>query len=905
MTGPHRKPMRREIRTGMGLLGWSIASFFVSIILVLGLRVPVGAREATLAVMPLKVYATKPFNYLERGFQEMLCREFKKKGIPTISPAVVNQHPLAYRVELDRAHFARLGNDLGAGRILTGTLTQIGKAISVDLRLVDVTGEKDPYFLSMTSGSVEKLEETVEKIALKLSYEIAGVPMVNLVQVQGNQRIESEAILAVVRTKKGNPIDYERLDKDLRDIYSMGFFKDVQIETKDAPRGKTIILRVTEKPSIGRIAFEGNKKIKDEDLKEELGIKLYAILDQNEVKQGANRLRELYRQKGYYNADISSNIEPLPNNEVMLKFHITENEKVFVTRIQFSGNEAFNDGKLKNILETSEKGFFSWLTKSGYLDKKKLEFDVHKITSFYHNHGYIQAKVGAPTVEFEKDKGLTISFEVQEGPQYGVRSVNVQGDLIESSDELLKNTKIGKEKKFNRETVRTDVLTLKAIYEDKGYAFAEVRPLVKEDDKAYLTDITYDISEGEKVRFERINIYGNTTTRDKVIRRELKVFEGDYYSGKGLKRSMQNLNRLAYFEDVEIQTKKGRDEGLMILDFNVKERSTGSFSLGAGYSSEDAAFGVFSVGEKNLFGRGYKLDLSAKIGGETSEYDIRFVEPWLFDRHISLGLDIFKTEKEYDEYTKDSLGGAVTLGFPMDFLDEFTRWSIKYGYDDAEVTDILETASVLIKDMAGRSVTSSVMLEIARDSRDRYFNPSRGSVNTLSFEYAGGTMGGDVAFNRYKARTAWYFPLFWRTVIMAQGRWGYMEERFEDGKLPVYQKFRLGGASTIRGFDYGDVSPMDSVTGDRIGGEKMMVYNLELRFPLLPEQGVVGVLFFDTGNVWPEVDSYSFSDMRQSVGPGIRWYSPLGPLRLEYGIILDTEEGEKAGRWEFSVGGEF
>ncbi|MFH1293061.1 MAG: outer membrane protein assembly factor BamA, partial [Pseudomonadota bacterium] len=416
-------------------------------------------------------------------------------------------------------------------------------------------------------------------------------------------------------------------------------------------------------------------------------------------------------------------------------------------------------------------------------------------------------------------------------------------------------------------------------------------------------DITYTISKRQKVRFARVNISGNTVTRDKVIRREIKVIEGDYFSAKSLRRSTGNIQRLGFFEDVQIQTKKGSTEDLMVLDVNVKERSTGQFSIGAGYSSEDSAFGVFQISQNNLFGRGQRLQASAKIGGISSAFDISFLEPWLFDKPISGGIDVYKRSREYDEYTRDSLGGALLFGFPLP-IDEFIRGTVKYGYDDTDISEVPEDAALEIKEMEGQNVTSSMTFAITRDSRDRLWDTSKGSYNRLRFEYAGGVLGGDIGFNKYIATTGWYFPLFWDTVFLVKGTWGLVVQRTGE-ELPVYQKFSIGGIQTVRGFEYESISPRDPETGDRIGGEKMMYYNVEFRFPLAKEQGVVGVVFFDAGNAFTKDETYTFNGIRTSAGGGIRWYSPVGPIRLEYGYNLDPLGDEPKGQWEFGMGGGF
>ena len=860
-------------------------------------------EKGSIAVLPFRIHSFKPLDHLKVGLQEMLIMRMEKRGFRAVSATMINKHTVAFLPAFETKDLLILGRDLGVDWVVSGSLTQVGGKVSLDLRVVDVSQARSPFSIFMVSENIEAVADIAGRVAASIDYQISEVPQIDSVHVKGNQRIEKDAILAVLSTKKGDMLDYDRLDNDLRDVYRMGFFKDVEIETEDGSNGKIVIVKVAEKPSIGKIVFDGNDDVDDDDLKKELGIKLYSILDQNEVKQGLNRLKEFYRQKGYYNIEIRESITELPNNEVLLKYEIEEGKKVYVEEIRFHGNKEFDNGDLKDIMETDEKGFFSWITKSGVLDKKKLEFDVQKITSFYNNKGFLKARVGQPEVTYEKDKGLIITIEIHEGPKYGVRNVSIEGDLVRPVDELMEKVRINKEEVFNRETLREDILTLRDIYADEGYAYADVAPGVKEDDENHLVDVIYRISKGQKVRFERINITGNTVTRDKVIRRELKVIEGGFFSGKDLKRSTENLNRLGFFEDLDIQKKKGSTEDLMILDIGVKERSTGSFSVGAGYSSEDSTFVSLEIAQRNFRGYGQTMSASARVGVRANQFNVSFTEPWLFDTPVSAGVNFYKWEQEYYEYTKDSLGGALTFGFPLG-IDDFTRGSIQYTYDDADISDLWPYASTELRDMLGRTVTSSMTFGIKRDSKDKPWSTTKGSVNSLSFEYAGGILGGDAYFNRYVAKSAWYFPFRWDTVLVVQGRWGYMKKR-SGGKLPIFQKFRLGGINSVRGFDFASISPLDPATGDRIGGEKMMVYNLEYRFPLLTEQGIVGLVFFDAGNVFTKDESYSFSGIRKSVGTGIRWYSPVGPLRLEYGWNLDPRYYEASGGWEFTVGGSF
>ncbi len=854
-------------------------------------------QKETMAILPFKINAQKTLNHLQLGLQKMLSSQLEKKGFKMISPKRINKQPIAFASPIEMTELISLGKKLNADWIVMGSLTQIGNKASIDLKVTDVSQKRMPFFIFLVSEDIDQITDTVKRLTVNVYDRVMGVPQIDSVHVAGNRRIEREAILAVVGTKAGDRLDYEKLDKDLRDIYKMGFFKDVKTETEDGPSGKVITFHVNEKPSVGKIVFEGNDQIDDDDLKKDLGINLYSILDNNEIRQSINRLKELYREKGYYNAKIEEKTEPIPNNEVMLKYKIDEHNKVYIEEIQFVGNKHFDADKLRDLMETSTWWFLSWITKAGIFDKKKLEFDVHKITAFYHNHGFIKAKLGEPKVTYDdKLEGLVVTIDVVEGPQYEVGKVTVEGALIEPADELLKKVRIDKEKIFNREMVRRDILALRDVYADHGYAYAEVRPIVKEDNEKHLADIIYDISKGPKVRFERITISGNTVTRDKVIRRQLKVIEGEYFSGRHMKKSSANLNRLGFFEDVQLETKKGSSDDLMRLNVKVKEKGTRTFSVGAGYSSAYSAFVTFQIADENFLGYGQRLQANARIGGKNTEFDIKFFEPWLFDTRISFGADLYTWDQQYTDYSRDALGTAFNFGYPLDIIDEYTRAMARYDFDNSRIYDV-EATSGPMYDMKGRNVTSSISLAVKRDSRDKLWNTTRGSINELSFQYAG--LGGDEKFNKYRGRTTWFFPLFWETVFLVQGRAGYIKD---NGKLSVFQKFFLGGINTVRGYDYQTISPRDK-DGFLIGGTKMMCYNVEYRFPLLKEQGVVGLVFFDAGNVFDDSQSWTFSGIKKSAGAGIRWYSPIGPLRLEYGFKLDRQGDESPGKWEFSIGG--
>jgi len=595
---------------------------------------------------------------------------------------------------------------------------------------------------------------------------------------------------------------------------------------------------------------------------------------------------------------VDYDLKQLEHNQADLEFIIEEGKKVQIKKIMFEGNNAFGSNKLKGLMRSSEKGFFSWLTSSGELNIEDLNQDIAKLSAFYNNNGYIQAKIGEPQIEY-KDKWIYITIKIDEGPQFKVGKVDIEGDIVLSKEELSRKLKINKEEFFNREVVRNDVLALTDIYSDEGYAYAEIMPRIDKDFDQLMLNIIYVIKKGKQIYFEKIIIAGNTKTRDKVIRRELKVYEEELFSGRRLKRGVRNLYRLDFFEDIKVNTIKGSSDDRMILKIDVSEKPTGTFSFGGGYSSVENMFLMASISQRNLFGRGQTLKLKGEIGGRTNKYALSFIEPWLFDIPLSAGFDLYNVDRDYDSYDKNSIGGSIRFGYP---IYDFTRLYLSYKYEIGDISDIDANASRSIWEMEGKNILSSISTTLRYDSRDRVFNPTEGQNHSISAEYAG--IGGDIGFIKYLAKAGWHIPLFWGTVGFLHSEIGFINEN--SGKLlPDYERFYLGGMNSMRGFDWHDIHATDAV-GAEIGGEKYIQFNIEYIFPLIKKAGIVGVIFYDTGNVYGSGENIELGELRESAGFGFRWYSPIGPIRLENGYILDPEEGEDTGsRWDFTMGGAF
>jgi outer membrane protein insertion porin family len=725
--------------------------------------------------------------------------------------------------------------------------------------------------------------------------------VVQQVKVEGNQRIEDDAILRAISTQAGDVYDESRLSEDLEAIYRMGYFDEVRVAAEQQEDGNVVVFTVKEKPTLRNITLSGNRFFDDEEIREQIDISTGAILNIYRIKRNIKAIEAFYEEKNYHNAQVDYNIKELDHNQGDLEFVIEEGKKVRIKEIRIEGNQDYSDKQLKKIMKTSEKGFFSWLTSSGDLDMQKLEQDAARLEAHYQNNGYARARVGDPVVKYEGD-WIYVTMKIHEGPRFKVGDVRFEGDLLKPAEELAQSVSIDQEPYYNRQVLQNDVVRLTDIYADEGYARADVRPGMNPRSEENVMDIVFRMQKNEPVYFEKIVIEGNTKTRDKVIRRELEVHEQEKYSASDLKRSVRNLHRLDYFEDVNVQTLEGSSEDQMRLNIDVTEKATGSFSFGAGYSAIDKLYVMGSISERNFLGRGQRIELQLQTGSESQHFRFRFTEPWLFDIPLSASAEAYNWERDYDDYELDSKGGRIRFGYP---LYDDVRGYLSYGYDVSEVDDILEDFRNTIEE--GRYTTSSVTGSVVYDSRDRIINPTEGARHSLSVEYAG--LGGNVGFVKSTAEAGKYFPLFWDTVGFLHAEGGYVKET-GDKLLPDYEKFYLGGINSLRGFDWRDVSAFDE-NGNRIGGEKFVQFNVEFIFPLLKDAGLTGVLFYDTGNVYGEDESVDLGELRESAGFGIRWYSPLGPIRLERGYVLDRRKNEQgeyiedSGRWEFSMGGAF
>ncbi len=861
------------------------------------------------ALFPFTITSETNLSYLQTEIPKMIKTRFAQASIATeLFDAPVGGDETAMRTAaLSKA----------CTHALWGTLVREGDKFKISAYLMETKGLTPPREFTASAESIENLLGSVQKLADNIRNALVPREIIAEIRVEGNARIEDEAIKRVISSKPGDEYLPQVLSNDLKAVYNMGYFDDIRILEEDSPAGKIVTFKVKEKPTVKSIDFKGNHAIKTEKLEKNVDIHSGSILNIFDVKKNIQAIVLQYKDKNYQSVKVTTETKDLGNNQVQLTFVIKEGEKVRIKKISFDGNEAYTDKKLRKMMKSKQKGFWSWLTSSGDFKQDYIDRDVAVIEAFYKNNGYIGAKV-APKVE-TKGNWIYITMKIEEGPRYKVGKVEIQGDLIVPKETLMKKLNITKETWYNQDVVREDMLAITDIYADYGYAHADAYPRLREDEKEKRVDIIFDIQKGAQVYYERITISGNTKTKDKVIRRELKVQEGGLSNGSDLKRSKKNLDRLDFFEEVKVTDKPGSADNTVDLDFNVKEKATGTFSFGTGYSSYENLFFTTSVSQADFLGGGDTVSLQAQVGGTTKQIMFKYIKPWTFEIPLTTGYSLYRWTREYDYYDKDSRGGYVSASYP--FFSEDMRLFASYAYDRATI----DNTYTLYASLAGTNTTSSITVGATYDTRDLTFNATKGQDHLLSVEYAG--LGGNVGFTKFTGKAGWYIPLFGPFVGFLHAEGGYILKN-PNKTLPDYERYYLGGIDSLRGFDYYDVHLYDA-NGLTVGGKQMLQGNAEFQWHIMPTQGVIALIFFDTGQVFDDdyyfrredtgtVDSngytvykgvdrasFDFSQFRKTAGFGIRWKSPMGPIRIEYGWKLDRREGEDSGQFEFSMSSAF
>ncbi len=723
------------------------------------------------------------------------------------------------------------------------------------------------------------------------------------IDIIGNERIDRGFIANNIKTKENEPYNLDKIREDMKNIYKTGFFSDIQIDVKTTDKGKVVTFVVIERPPIKAIYISGNKKVKTDDIKDKLKVKTNTVLNIEKIKESMDEVKKLYASKGYYATKVNYEIDYEEDYQVTAKFLVEESIKAFVRNINFVGNKAFKSDKLKSLMSVREKGIFSWFTGSGILDEENLEDDKKRIEAFYADNGYVRVKTGIPDIKISKDgKTISITLPVEEGNVYKVGAIDFAGDLILKKEALFRSLKSKPGNTFRSSIYHEDVLTLTDLYQDKGYAFCEISPLTLIDDNTRNVNITFEISKGQEIYFNRINILGNTKTRDKVVRRELKFAEGDRFSATKLKDSKKKLKNTTFFKDVDMKIIKTDEPDKINLDLTVEERPTGSLNVGVGYSTADRVILTGTVSQENFLGTGRKLSLEASLSAFTRQYRFSYLEPYVFDKNLAAGFSILNFTRIMDNYEYKQIGGSLFFIRP---LTDDVRGAIRYRYERTTVSNIEDTASDYVKEQQGTKLTSSVTFSLGQNTIDDILNPNKGINTEISLEIAGGPFAGDNYFHRTVAYYGQFIPAgFWDSTLFLRGTAGVIRP-YGGKNLPIYEKFYVGGMNTIRGFNYGEAGPKDE-TGEVIGSKNELVFNVEWIFPIYKPAGIKGVVFYDSGAGFDDSKGFMLKDMKAGAGFGIRWFSPLGPIRLELGFNLFPKQGErKGGVFDFTMGTQY
>jgi outer membrane protein insertion porin family len=742
------------------------------------------------------------------------------------------------------------------------------------------------------------------------------------IRVEGNRRVEAEAVRRALRTKVGQVFDETRTAEDLRAVWALGYFSDVQLLTQRLPNGGiSYVVRVQERPSIRAVKLAGNDELSQDDLKEAIEVKALSILDLDVVRRTQKKIQEKYVDKGYFLAEVNYKVSPVENGQVDVVFNIDEHAKVMVKDILLLGAEKVPASRLKDVMLTKEGGYLSFLTGEGTYREEVFQRDLAVIQATYYDEGFINVRVDKPTVSLSSDKRyIFITIRVTEGERYDIGKIDFAGDLVVSKEELAKQMRSASGQHFSRAQLGQDIQAFTDVYYDRGYAYANINPVTAVNAETKTVDLTFDVQKGPQVSIERIDIVGNTKTRDKVIRRELRVYEGELYSGTGVRRSKERVTALGFFETVEVTQKPGSNPDTIVIQVEVKEKATGTFQVGLGFSNVESFIFTAQVSQNNFLGWGQSVSASAQISSLRSLVQLSFFDPYFLDTNYLLSADFFRVEAEYQGFIRQSTGGSASLGYQV--LEDLLV-NVGYSQEHVNVQASSELGGVLLANRFLSGVTSSLRLSVTYDKRNNRLFPSQGFIHYGSVEYAPSWLGGSFLFTRYSAYSRLYFPLPLGAVFKTNATIGYIQQLDTNRPLPISELYYLGGINSVRGYALRTISPTllapRSASPDAtiqrldVGGNKQFILNVEVEFPIVEKAGIRGVLFYDAGNAFAVNERFFESQQNRtlplglyhSVGFGFRWFSPVGPLRFEWGVPLTKRPEDEALLFEFTIGNFF
>jgi outer membrane protein insertion porin family len=776
------------------------------------------------------------------------------------------------------------------------------------------------------------------------------------VRIVGNRRVSSDEIRSHLKwLRAGKAFNPRGMTYDVRKLWDEAYFDDIEIDLTHGDDTVAVRVLVRERPSIKELVFTGNKELDEDDLSEIATehCKPGSIVNQANIRRAVQRIRDKYAEDGYFLAEVHFEVIPKRNNQVTIKFTVKEHEKVTVRRITFIGNHSFSDDELRDLMLTGQMGLLSFGS-GGPFRQDAFERDVLVLSSHYYDHGFLTVQVAAPRVMLTPDRsGIEIVLSIDEGPRFKIRKLQIlevdadgrEIDPIGGRVKLREMVRARPGEYFNRAELIKDLGDIQTMYRDHGYAFVDAPPQTQLYPKTELVDIVVKIRRGELYKFGRIEITGNVKTRDKVIRREMEIREGELFTETGYERSRKRILQLGYFENVNFSTEKQEGRNYIDVNVDVTEKPTGTFQIGAGFSSIESFIATAQVQQANLFGRGQSLALLAQFSGLRRLFDIRFIEPYFLDSPFSMQINLFDQQRVFSEFTLDSRGGALTFGYPI--IDPELQASLTYTLKDDQVdtstrSTFFGTASAIsvfqqlpIANLFNDGITSSLRPALTYDSRDNRLFPTSGVYLQGSTEVALEAFGSDNQFIKNRLIGRFYYPITETVVFKFNGEAGVVTSP-DDAGVPLFARFFLGGIFDLRGYRLRTVGPRLPLkrsldenaapfpNGANIGGNLSYFQNIEIEFPIIQPVGLRGVVFTDLGNAWnleevycsaapgaefevtdPCFEGDDLFNVRTSWGFGLRWFSPLGPLRFEWGFPFKPLPYEESNVFEFTIGNFF
>ncbi len=852
-----------------------------------------------------------PFKKVEKGKEKGTSKELAHVLGTEISKQgdfrAISGEPFASAIQgrVDPARLARMANRMELYGVVWGTLAQTPDGYLLEVSLVGKDPKGKFKKFSVSGKDMEQLLSEMKGLAGRISIGAATKPKIGKITIDGNERIGKEAILNKLDMKPGTPFDKSHVGDEIREIFSMGYFDDVRIRAEETADGQVdlqIVLK--ERPYTKEIEIEGNKVFSADAIKDKLMTKTYTPASVDKIRSDIEKIKEMYEKEGYYEPQVDYDIKELSRTEAKLIYRIKEGQKSFLTELVFEGRERIPEKELRGVINLKEKSWIWFLDESGTFTREKLEQSRQRLLGYYSNKGFIKAQAGAPKIEISGRK-VKITYPIREGERYQVRKIDIEGDLIMPAEKLKEHLKSKPRSYFEAGAMMEDIKTLTKLYNNLGYAYADIEPSQNINDEHYYLDVTYKITKGQRVSIEKVDISGNERTRDKVIRRRLAVNEGDLYSADALDFSKKGLEALDFFEAVKLKTSPGTRPDLMNVRVDLLEKKTGQLSAGLGFSSQEGAMANINLKERNLLGLGIAANLKADISGRRSTYEGSLTYPYPFDIPVNVSARGYNTITNETYYTRKSDGFGLFGAYPI-----YGAWNLSTGFsrDASKLSGFRPGFARSIQQYYQRfGITGEKYLDLAenalsislnRDTRNSSMIPTSGSNISFGTRLSG--FGADVAFSRYFWEGTYYQPLYWGAILKLRTNASGLLE-WENQPIPFDRRILLGGIASIRGYQFGEIGPVDQF-GSIIGGDRGVFANIECLVPVVQSLNLNGVAFFDVGNAWNVDQSQLPKDVKAGVGVGVRWMSPMGPIRLEYGWKVSPKKGEAPGAFAFAMG---